>query len=116
LKVRFSIGTGIPAKPIKVKKAAKASDKGKKKNPADLFTLVKKKDVMGLEDFLLTATPDEVNQVLPKSGNTILHEALLERAEECVPILLNVRFLNLCSIIPIFEVSSMSRARPLSFA
>jgi len=56
--------------------------------------LVKKKDVIGLEDFLMGATPDEVNQVLPKSGNTILHEALLERAEECVPLLLNVRYIQ----------------------
>lgn len=99
-----------------MKKATSKTDKGKKKrDPMDIFQLVKKKDVVGLEDFLIAATPEEVlifnlysssfsfsssvphsfskvNQQLPKSGNTILHEALLERAEECVPLLLNVRF------------------------
>jgi hypothetical protein len=46
---------------MKTKKSMSKGDKGKKKrDPADIFALVKKKDVVGLEDFLLGANAEEV--------------------------------------------------------
>eukprot|EP01128_Nolandella_sp_AFSM9_P008598 TRINITY_DN5285_c0_g1_i2.p1 TRINITY_DN5285_c0_g1~~TRINITY_DN5285_c0_g1_i2.p1 ORF type:complete len:730 (-),score=158.21 TRINITY_DN5285_c0_g1_i2:138-2327(-) len=91
LTVRFTLSTGPPAKPTK-KKTLGTKTKNKKAAKGDevsIFTLIKKKDYLGLEDFLINCTNEEINFQLPKSGNTPLHEALLERAEECVPLILN---------------------------
>lgn len=71
--MRLSLGTGVPAKPLKPKKSVSKNDKGKKKrDPSDLFLLVKKKDVIGLEDFLLNATPEEVRPYLRAQELAIL--------------------------------------------
>lgn len=64
--------------------------KSKANKSTDIFALIKKKDVMGLDDYLLSCTADDVNRQLPKSLNTPLHEALLDRAEECATSLLKV--------------------------
>eukprot|EP01125_Pyxidicula_operculata_P004708 TRINITY_DN1760_c0_g3_i1.p1 TRINITY_DN1760_c0_g3~~TRINITY_DN1760_c0_g3_i1.p1 ORF type:complete len:759 (-),score=160.83 TRINITY_DN1760_c0_g3_i1:48-2324(-) len=50
---------------------------GKSKPP--IFGFIYEKDVVGLTDFLQTATPEDVNFQLPKSENTPLHEACIEK-------------------------------------
>jgi hypothetical protein len=45
----------------------------------DIFSFIKDKDYHGLDQFLKTATPEEVNKIKdPNVGNTALHEACLQ--------------------------------------
>jgi tRNA A-37 threonylcarbamoyl transferase component Bud32 len=47
-----------------------------------------------LEDFLKTASPDDVNVRLPRSGNSPLHEACIEREEQLLNTLLKYPDIN----------------------
>lgn len=111
LVVRLALGTGAPTKQVKPKKPKaadkrKASDKGRPE--ADVFSYVKRRDRLGLEDFLHSCGAEQVNAVLPKSGNTVLHEALLEKAEECVLVLLKHAAIRV-------DVPNTSRNTPLHY-
>lgn len=90
VRVRLSLGTGPPLKQSKKKVATTKtkSGTGKSKSSDDIFTFIKNQDAIGLETYLLSCDPADVNQTLPRSGNTPLHEALLDRAEECATLLL----------------------------
>jgi hypothetical protein len=50
--------------------------------------------VTNLEEFLKTASPDDVNVRLPKSGNSPLHEACIERQESLLNALLKFPDIN----------------------
>lgn len=108
IKIRLKVCGGSPLKkPAKVAAPAaprKQTDgKGNQKKASGfslspLVQLIKDDDSLGLEDYLLTITPEEINRQHPKNGNTALHEACIEKREAALPLLLQVPFKIVCTL------------------
>lgn len=105
IKIRLKVCGGVPfKKPAKIvapgAQRKQADSKGNKTRTSGfaaspLAQLIKDDDPLGLEDYLLTITAEEINRQHPKNGNTALHEACIEKREAALPLLLLVLLLFL---------------------
>eukprot|EP01125_Pyxidicula_operculata_P015663 TRINITY_DN5340_c1_g1_i2.p1 TRINITY_DN5340_c1_g1~~TRINITY_DN5340_c1_g1_i2.p1 ORF type:complete len:556 (-),score=105.56 TRINITY_DN5340_c1_g1_i2:734-2401(-) len=92
IKLRLKVEAGSHV--VKRKTLASKVESNKKQTKAKgnlppIFAILREKDEFQLEDFLSQSAPEDVNITLPKTGNTALHEACIDKEENCLSLLLN---------------------------
>lgn len=97
LKLKIEHGSVEKKKPTQKKNTPKSAGGKKtdskktgqtKGNSPAIFQYIREKNLQGLEEFLQNCSSEDVNVALPKTGNTPLHEACIEREEQILNTLL----------------------------
>ena len=108
IKLRLKLDRGQPAvrrlpssklslerlpSPVKASpKQPQFSAGGKIRGVPPIVSIVREKDDQALQEFLDTASPEDINATVTKTGNTALHEACIDRSEKILQLLLSVCF------------------------